>query len=118
MKVHLTKIHRGEIETKYGKKEKIGIKTEEYENRWLTSFNVRGTENWQEGNVVNISVEQKGQYLNFRFPLDKIDLLEERVEALENFMLSVEKGGVVKELLIGDPPEEDLSPNPTADYPF
>ncbi|MEK7180286.1 MAG: hypothetical protein AAB706_02320 [Patescibacteria group bacterium] len=90
-KLTLTKIYRSttnkdgqELRTKDGRPyEKLGIKTEEYGDKWLSGFGNRFNENWREGNVVEVEVEQKGEYLNFK-GLTPIDLLAARVAKLEN----------------------------------
>lgn len=96
-KVQLTRVYRGEQETKKGLLPKIGIKTTTHGDKWLSSFQVRGTEAWKEGDEVDIEIEEKGQYLNFR-QLDRggeavsVDKgLEERVKWLENRVADIEK---------------------------
>lgn len=83
MQVTLTRIFRGDVETRYGTKPKIGIKTVEHEDKWLSTFKLQGTESWKEGDKVNIAVEEKNGYLNFT-PIipdynDRITKLEEAV---------------------------------------
>ena len=88
-KVILTKVYRGKQQTKFGEKDKIGVKFEEFKDRWLTSFKVMGTENWKEGDEVTLVVTKNGDWLNFHPPtlaeiaMSRIDELKKRVEALE-----------------------------------
>lgn len=65
---------------------RVGIQTDRYGEKWLSTFakNADSPEaKLTAGDEVNISVEQKGEFLNFRLPT-KTDLLEERVYALEH----------------------------------
>ncbi len=90
-KLTLTKVYRStknkdgqELLTKDGRPyEKLGIKTKEYGDKWLSGFGNQFNKNWREGNVVEVDVEQKGEYLNFK-GLIPIDLLAARVAKLEN----------------------------------
>lgn len=79
MKVTISAINRTQKQTQYGVKEQVGMKIEEstitdvngasinVADRWLNSFNTKGTENWDNGMSVNIDViEKDGKYLNFK----------------------------------------------------
>ena len=64
---------------------RIAIQCNQYGTEWLTGMildpmDVRRA--WKEGFEVTISVERKGQYLNFQLP-SKLDILEERVAKIE-----------------------------------
>lgn len=63
--VTLTRVFRKDVETKYGIKPKLSIQTDKHGESWLSTFKVAGTENWNEGDVVNINVQEKGDFLNF-----------------------------------------------------
>lgn len=63
--VTLVRVLRTTQETKYGVKPKLVIKTEQHGDKWLSSFKLGGTENWAEGDVVRINVQEKGDFLNF-----------------------------------------------------
>jgi hypothetical protein len=96
-KVTITRVYRGEQQTKKGLLPKIGIKTTAHGDKWLSSFQVPGTESWKEGDEVDIDIEENGQYLNFR-QIDRGDKavktetsLEERVKWLENRVSDIEK---------------------------
>ncbi len=69
-KVKLTMVNRKErISTKTGKPfTSLGIKTEEYGDKWLSGFDNAATRNWKDGDTVEIVVESKGEYLNFKLP--------------------------------------------------
>ena len=45
---------------------RLGIKTQEHGDKWLSGFENRESANWQEGDTVDIEVEPNGQYLNFK----------------------------------------------------
>lgn len=88
-KVTLTRIFRKDVDTRYGIKPKVGIQTKEHEDKWLSTFKVNGTENWEEGMEVEINVQENGDFMNFTVigsassavPVNK---LEERVAKLED----------------------------------
>lgn len=70
-KVTLTKVNKTQrTSSKTGKPfTSVGIITVEYgDKKWLSGFENKKTENWREGDVVEIVVEQKGEYLNFKTP--------------------------------------------------
>ena len=82
-KVKITKIFRGEAETKFGVKPKVGSKTDKHGDKWLSTFKVQGTENWKEGDTVEIATEEKNGYLNFSLNASPTAALEARIQALE-----------------------------------
>lgn len=45
-----------------------GIKVEEYGEKWLSGFAGKDNESWKIGDTVEIEVETKGEYLNFKTP--------------------------------------------------
>lgn len=86
-KVKVTKVYRGKQETSYGEKDKIAIKTEQYgDSKWLSCFvnksNSNGLSSIKEGQTIEIVVEKKGEFLNFRL-VSPLDRLEARVKAIE-----------------------------------
>lgn len=69
MKVTITKIYRGKQQTKFGQKDKIAIKTDQHGDKWVTGFDQKAiTQNWNEGDIVDVTVKQNGEYLNLEFP--------------------------------------------------
>lgn len=64
--VTLTSVFRKSKETKYGIKPQISIKTDIHGDKWLSSFNTRGTEDWKPGDIVQINVIEQGDFLNFK----------------------------------------------------
>ena len=67
--------------------ERVNIKTREHGSEtWLGGFGSKFNENWREGDEVELEITKagdKGQYLNFKV-LSRMDLLEKRIEVLEN----------------------------------
>ena len=62
---------------------KIALKTREYgEGRWVSGFGNQTNSQWKEGQTVEVEIEEKGEYLNFK-NINKVDALEKRVEMLE-----------------------------------
>ena len=54
------------VETKYGSKPSLAIKTEEHGDKWLSTFKVTSEmDNWKEGDKVTINIQEKGGFLNF-----------------------------------------------------
>lgn len=85
-KVTVKKVNWKDGEGAKGKWSKIGILTEELEDKWLGCFedkyNATKLRAIQEGSVIEIVVTPNGDFLNFSFPT-KVDLLEARVAHLE-----------------------------------
>lgn len=46
----------------------LRIKCNEYGDKYLSGFDGAATQGWKEGDVVEVEVEQKGEYLNFSVP--------------------------------------------------
>ncbi len=44
----------------------LGLKTTEYGDKWLSGFAGDENNHWQVGDVVDVEVTQKDEYLNFR----------------------------------------------------
>lgn len=87
MKVTLTRVARADKEIKGKLVPTIGIKTKEHGESWLNSFKLKGTENWNDGDVVEISVVEKvvngKTYLNFEAEQPIDPRLEARFQRLE-----------------------------------
>ena len=87
--VTITQVFRKDVETRFGIKSKVGIKTVEHGDKWLSTFKTKGTEDWAEGMTVEIEVSEKGDFLNFN-PIIKggssvaSPALEARVKKLED----------------------------------
>lgn len=45
-----------------------GIQCNEYPGKWLSGFAGKDNEGWKVGDTVDIEVETKGEYLNFKTP--------------------------------------------------
>lgn len=63
--VQITQLFRKDVETRFGIKPKVGIKTVEHGDKWLSTFKTKGTEDWTEGMTVQIEVSESGDFLNF-----------------------------------------------------
>jgi len=66
----LTKvIRKNRVSARTGKSfVSLGLKCQEYGEKWLSGFGSKDNDSWKEGDVVEVAVEQKGQYLNFTTP--------------------------------------------------
>ena len=75
MKVIITKVWRGEADTKFGKKNTLAIKTDSKldsagstTDKWISFMYGKddgGTSKWTDGMEVDITVEKSGDYFNF-----------------------------------------------------
>lgn len=103
--VKITRISRKDRETKYGIKPTIGILTDKHGEKWLSTFKVQGTENWKEGDTVEIYVSENKGYLNFSLAPDEKSIIAElmsRVKKLEDKVFGVTVSAQTKT----DAPEE------------
>lgn len=99
MKVTLTKVYRTTkskdgkpLTTKQGKAyERVSIKTQEHGDKWLSGFGASWNEGWNEGDTINVNVEQAGQYLNFS-KVDPMEDIEARLARLETAVFSDKSG--------------------------
>lgn len=89
------------LKTKDGKPfKKIAIKVakdevnpQEYDNQYLSCLVFRDDEvclGWQAGDEIDILIDKNGSYFNFKVP-SRLDRLETRIKALENFLLDTNK---------------------------
>lgn len=62
---------------------RVGLKTQEHGDKWLSGFENRTNANWKEGDSVEIEVEQKGEYLNFR-NLSETEMIWKELANLKN----------------------------------
>lgn len=104
MQVTLRKIARFEndkngnpLRTKDGKPyQSVRVQTEEHGDKWLSGFGNKTTDTWVEGSKVEVLVEQKGEYLNFKMPTANnvaniaLQDLTARVVKLEEILLKNE----------------------------
>lgn len=76
MEVNLTKVIRqttdkkgDALKTKDGRNyTRLLLKTTEYGDKFISGFDNAATKAWKEGDKVEVEVEQKGEYLNFKVP--------------------------------------------------
>ena len=71
--------------------ERVSIKTEEYNDKWLSGFGNDNNKEWKEGDEVTLEVVEKGQYLNFS-PVKMEDRLMEMVQELIRRVKKLEGG--------------------------
>lgn len=117
MQVTLTQVSRKQkTSTKTGKPfESLGIKCQEYGDKWLSGFGRADNKDWKAGDKVEITVIEKGEYLNFEMP--------ERPKALgfsmedRDRLLRIEIA-VQKLLSMAANPKDDYPDNTFPDSPF
>src|SRR3990167_3655057 len=64
---------------------RLVIRCKEYGDKMLSGFDSIQTQSWQEGDTVEVEVEQKGEYLNFKIP-NKQDLIGKSLEEIKNIL--------------------------------
>src|SRR3990167_3930567 len=62
---------------------RLVIRCKEYGEKMLSGFDSIQTQGWREGDTVEVEVEQKGEYLNFKLP-NKQDLVSKQLEQILN----------------------------------
>lgn len=62
---------------------RLSIKTQEHGDTWVSGFDGPITKNWKVGDLVDIEIEQKGEYFNFRVPKPE-DKVDEKLEMILN----------------------------------
>jgi hypothetical protein len=68
---------------------KLAILTQEYgDKKWISGFLSEGNKDWKDGDVVEVIVEEKGEWLNFKIPESP---LEKRVRQLESRIADLDK---------------------------
>lgn len=114
-KVTLEKVFRGEQETKFGMRNKVGVKVQEQEiiledgrpanisDKYLTALfkpeGQNGTEDWETGMQVEVAVTEKGGYFNFK-PLG--NTLEDRIKKIEDAVFGSTKVVTTEEISVDD----------------
>lgn len=95
-KVKITKIFQSNKDKegnplvgKFGPYYKIGIATEEYPTKYINGFG-KTELSWKIGDEVEIDLEEKGEYLNFKLP-KKEDVAIGKVEDLSKDMADLRK---------------------------
>lgn len=94
-KVTIQKVFRGKQMTKFGEMDKVGLKTDKHGDTWVSGmFNPKkgpnGTENWKEGDTVEVYIEEKNGFVNFtlkpKAPSTGVDTsaIEARLKKLED----------------------------------
>lgn len=128
-KVKITKIFRTDTDRNTGqplvgangkKYERLGIKTQQHGEVWLSGFGGFSNKNWKEGDEVEIEIKRVTkdgkEYLNFSSP-SAMDLLTKRVEALERLLplsggqSKVCSAGAQSSLNKVDYPSDEINPD-------
>ncbi len=119
MKTTLTRVSRSKTDkdnkpliTKHGKSyERVGIKTKEHGDTWLSGFGNQDNEGWKEGDTIEIDVVQKGQYLNFIMPKKYVSR-----EEFDDLNLRVQH--LWKKVFADSLPVDEEQKLPTDEIPF
>lgn len=133
-KLTITKIYRSwedknrqPLKTSDGRPyERVAIQAQERGISWISGFGGDWNKNWRKGDTIEVDVEPKGQYLNFRRP-DKLKQLEDemrnivfnlekRIVALEMDMET--RAGKRIEVDVGEIPIIEDNPEETKNLPF
>ena len=110
MKIKILKITTKEAQGKNGPYTRMGIKCQEYGDKWLSGFLNKTNEHWQEGDTVDVDIQdvfKDGKnYINFR-PLTKFDLMERRILILEEAVKALQNGKSNSPIVTNDEPDFD-----------
>lgn len=111
-KVVLTRVYRGEQETQWGVRDKVSIKTAQHGDKWIGALfdpkkGKNGTEDWKEGDTVEVYLTEKGGYTNFTMKPKVGDTsgLEVRIKKLEDAVFGGSEN--VKEDIPDTAPDQD-----------
>lgn len=115
-KLKVTKVYRGQQDTKYGKKDKVAIKTEEYGEKWLSCFVTGPTRQFldtiNEGDTIEVEVTTKGDFVNFKpltsAPSQDLEELKNRITKLEDAVFGAPEDSADEPPKMDVPPEEDF----------
>ena|SRR3990167_6470447 len=67
------------------------IRAKEYGDKPISGFDSIQTQGWREGDTVEVEVEQKGEYLNFKLP-NKQDLIGKQLEEINGRLVKMNIG--------------------------
>jgi hypothetical protein len=115
-KVLITRVYKSDkkkdgtdLSIKGKKAWKVGIKTEQYGDKWFSALAFEEDSplmDLKEGDEVSVVIWEKGGFMNFKLPT-KLDLLEARIEAIEKYIKNtVEKD--TKGYVYPDAPSDDV----------
>lgn len=91
----ITRVYKGQKETKYGVKPTVAIKTTEYGDKWLSTFKVKPVmDSWKEGDKVTLDVEETEKFINFKLPEANGSWDEARIRRLEKAVFGEEEPSV------------------------
>ncbi len=85
-KLKIERLFKGKKETKFGEKDTVAIKVSspKYADKWISTFKTKGTENWKEGDEVEITVSEKNGFYNFDVgDVLTLESLDARIKKLE-----------------------------------
>jgi hypothetical protein len=119
MQLTITQISRKDkTSAKSGKPfESVGIKTQEYGDKWLSGFGRADNKSWKVGDTVDVNVVEKGEYLNFEMPERQKSLgygIEDRDRLLRVEIQTQQILAIVKALAAK--PENVIGPNEMPDF--
>jgi hypothetical protein len=96
---------------------KVAILCDKYPKKYLSSLIFDEDDerfHWQIGDEIEIVVEKNGDFLNFKVPT-RLDRLEIRVKALEEFMINPAGKKEMPPEILEKEPEKEIQPE---DLPF
>lgn len=120
MQVKLTQLHRSDKDKagnayvgKNGRPyTRLGLKTQEHGDKWLSGFGNQTNANWKVGDVVEIEVEEVAgkdgkQYLNFRMESQE-DKIWKMMTYLQSQINEIKKGMADVRRNFGEVPEDEV----------
>jgi hypothetical protein len=86
------------------------------DGRTLSGFANAENRNWRQGDTVEVEVEQKGQYWNFKMPEKKAGVNQEQLDRIEKMLTDIYNHMVPKQVnKTPEYPEGEINPE---DVPF
>lgn len=134
MKIHITKINvawtnkedQAYLDKYHKPYARVGIQTQEHGKTWLSGFAYTGEKplEWKVGDEVEVDVESKGQYTNFRIPKKNAvgawtpELIEKLFTVLQRMELKIENLEFEEANEISTHSDEPDQENDPLDIPF
>lgn len=89
---------------------RMSVKVAEYGDKWVSGFENKQNRDWKEGQVVEMIIEQNGEYLNFSLPKDAgTSQLNDKLELVLTKLAKIE----LMVSLLGDKKKSDEINVPT-----
>lgn len=89
----ITKVYKKERNTKNGPAMSLAVMTKEYGEKWIGGWESELNTNWKIGDQIEATVEQNGQYLNYKIVKPSVAPTAVQTQA-QNFNASIRKDDI------------------------